>query len=49
MLFDYGLPEYVNIWMLNTLIPLDIIFINNGIILKIIEGVSHAPLNLASL
>jgi len=37
MLFDYGLPKYVNIWMLNTLIPLDIIFINNGIILKIIE------------
>ena len=38
MLFDYGSPKYVNIWMLNTLIPLDIIFINNGIILKIIEG-----------
>ena len=37
MLFDYGSPKYVNIWMLNTLIPLDIIFINNGIILKIIE------------
>ena len=38
MLFDYGSPKYVNIWMFNTLIPLDIIFINNGIILKIIEG-----------
>ena len=38
MLFDYGSPKYVNIWMLNTLIPLDIIFINNGIILKIVEG-----------
>ena len=38
MLFDYGSPKYVNIWMLNTLIPLDIIFINNGIIFKIVEG-----------
>jgi len=38
MLFDYGSPKYVNIWMLNTFIPLDIIFINNGIIVKIVEG-----------
>ena len=37
MLFDYGSPKYVNIWMLNTFIPLDIIFINNGIIVKIVE------------
>lgn len=38
MLFDYGSPKYVNIWMLNTFIPLDIIFINNGKIVKIVEA-----------
>ena len=37
MLFDYGSPKYVNIWMLNTFIPLDIIFINNGTIVRIVE------------
>ena len=37
MLFDYGSPKYVNMWMLNTFIPLDIIFINNGTIVKIVE------------
>ena len=30
MLFNYKKPQIVNFWMKNTLIPLDIIFINDG-------------------
>ena len=28
MLFDFGTPQIVNMWMMNTLIPLDMIFID---------------------
>jgi uncharacterized membrane protein (UPF0127 family) len=39
MLFNYKKPQIVNFWMKNTLIPLDIIFINNeGFVIAIKEG-----------
>ncbi len=39
MLFDYKKPQIVNFWMKNTLIPLDIIFINNeGFVTAIKKG-----------
>lgn len=30
MLFDFGAPQVVSMWMMNTLIPLDMIFIDAG-------------------
>ena len=46
MLFDFGSPERVAMWMKNTLIPLDMIFIkSDGIIANIASGTT--PLSLA--
>jgi hypothetical protein len=44
MLLDFGKPEKVSIWMKNTLIPLDIIYIDDdGIIAKIVpDTVPHS-------
>ena len=39
MLFDYSTPQTLTFWMKNTLIPLDIIFIDeNGVVLNIEEA-----------
>ncbi len=46
MLFDFGSPEKVVMWMKNTLIPLDMLFIKpGGIIANIASGT--APLSLS--
>jgi uncharacterized membrane protein (UPF0127 family) len=46
MLFDFGSPEKVAMWMKNTLIPLDMIFIRpGGIIANIASGT--VPLSLS--
>jgi uncharacterized protein len=50
MLLDYKRPANMAIWMKNTYIPLDIIFIDiNGVILKIHEGaVPHSTKRIES-
>ena len=46
MLFDYGAPRQVAIWMKNTKIPLDILFINaNGRIVNIHERAAAGSLD----
>lgn len=48
MLFDYPQPTHVAIWMKNTLIPLDVIFIGrDGRIVRIYERA--VPLSLATM
>ena len=48
MLFDYQEPQMVRMWMKNTYIPLDILFINpDGTILTIVENTT--PLSLATI
>ena len=48
MLFDFGSPEKVAMWMKNTLIPLDMLFIKSGgIIANIASGT--APLSLVTV
>lgn len=48
MLFDYGQPQPISMWMRNTEIPLDIIYINSdGEIVKIIANAQ--PMSLRSL
>ena len=49
MLFEYDTPELVSIWMKNTEIPLDILFIlKNGRIVKIEHGAQPQSLRSAS-
>jgi uncharacterized membrane protein (UPF0127 family) len=39
MIFDFKAPRHVDFWMKNTLIPLDMIFIdNNGTVTQIVEN-----------
>jgi len=49
MLFDYPQPDFASIWMRNTLIPLDILFVReNGVIAKIVtnaQPMSLRPMN----
>ena len=46
MLLDFGRPENVAIWMKNTYLPLDIIYINaQGIITKIVENAKPLSTN----
>ncbi len=48
MLFDYEQPQLASIWMRNTLIPLDIVFIrDSGAIAKIVTNAR--PLSLRSM
>ncbi len=47
MLFDYAVPRRVAMWMKNTLIPLDILFVRaNGRVVNIAHG---RPLDLSTL
>jgi len=50
MLLDYRRPRSTAIWMKNTLIPLDILFISpDGIVVKIHEGaLPHSTKNIPS-
>lgn len=46
MLLDFGRPENIAIWMKNTYLPLDIIYINaKGIITKIVENAKPLSTN----
>ena len=48
MLFDFGAPREVTMWMKNTLIPLDMIFIReDGVIHRI--AANTVPLSLATV
>lgn len=48
MLFDYGAPRHVSMWMKNTLVPLDMLFIAaGGEILRIVRWTT--PLSLESV
>ena len=48
MLLDYDIPGERSIWMKNTYVPLDIIFVDtDGVIVKIHEGA--VPLSLKSI
>tara|TARA_Y100001978_G_C23496155_1_gene338733 strand:+ start:156 stop:614 length:459 start_codon:yes stop_codon:yes gene_type:complete len=38
MIFLYGSPSIVNIWMLNTFVNLDLVFLKDQIITKIVEN-----------
>jgi uncharacterized membrane protein (UPF0127 family) len=39
MLFDFGREDFISIWMENTIIPLDILYVRaNGEIAKIVTG-----------
>ncbi len=49
MLFEFGKPKVATIWMKNTGIPLDILFVRpNGRILKIEHGAKPYSLRLSS-
>jgi uncharacterized membrane protein (UPF0127 family) len=49
MLFDFGTPQIAEMWMRNTDIPLDIVFIRaDGTIESIVEGVPRSLRILAS-
>ncbi|RED50983.1 DUF192 domain-containing protein [Aestuariispira insulae] len=49
MLFDYGYPQRASMWMKNTLIPLDMLFVrSNGIIEKIVERTTPHSLSTIS-
>ena len=48
MLFDYGAPRHVSMWMKNTLVPLDMLFIAaDGEIVRIARWTT--PLSLESV
>lgn len=48
MLFDYDPPQYVSMWMKNTLIPLDMLFVDeNGVIGRIAAWTT--PLSLEAI
>ncbi len=48
MLFDYGMPRLISMWMKNTVIPLDMIFIaGNGRIISIAENTT--PFSLTAI
>ena len=48
MLFDFKSPQYVSFWMKNTLIPLDMVFIDpNGVVVNV--AANATPLSEANI
>ncbi len=49
MIFEFTNPQHVDMWMKNTLIPLDMVFINNGgIITQIVKNAKPESTDIIS-